>query len=102
MDRYWTTINPTAYFQAQFKLTNRVIEYERVIYSFFEMAGDIGGFGEFLNISFILMLSGYANRMFLASVISDMFKVRLSTGNTTVESLMKQNKIRQFHQRSRT
>ena len=45
MDRYWTAINPTAYVQVQFKLTNRVIEYERVIYSFFEMAGDIGGFG---------------------------------------------------------
>ena len=94
MDRYWTTINPTAYFQAQFKLTNRVIEYERVIYSFFEMAGDIGGFGEFLNITFFLILSGYANRMFLTSVISDMFKVRLSTGNTTVSELSKKSKVR--------
>ena len=102
MDRYWTAVNQKAYVQVQFKLTNRVIEYERVIYSFFEMAGDIGGFGQFLKVTFVLMFSGYANRMFLASVISDMFKVRLSTGNTNVNELTRQFKTKQFASRSRT
>ena len=39
-------INPDSYYQCDFRLSNRVIQYERVIYSFFDMAGDIGGFGE--------------------------------------------------------
>ena len=48
------------------------------------------------------MFSGYANRMFLASVISDMYKVRLSTGNTNVNELTRQFKTKQLTSRSRT
>ena len=89
VDRNWASINPTSYFQVQFKLSNRVIEYERVIYSFFEMAGDVGGFGEFLHITFIILVGGYANRMFFASVIHDMFRVRLGTGNANISELVR-------------
>ena len=63
------TINPTAYFQAQFRLNNRVNEYERVIYSILDMAGDIGGLAEATRIFFFILVGGYANRMFFASVI---------------------------------
>ena len=52
------------------------------------MAGDVGGFFEFTHITFILMVSGYANRMFFASVIQDMFQVRLATGGTNVTELI--------------
>ena len=74
-------VNPTAYFVCQFKLSNRVIEYERVIYSFFDLMGDVGGFGEFVYVMLFLLMYGYANRMFIADVIRDMFFVRLETGN---------------------
>lgn len=73
------SINPNAIFQCQFRLSNRVIEYERMIYSFFEMAGDIGGFGEFLYVVILIFIGGYANRMFFADIIQDMFRVRLDT-----------------------
>ena len=39
-------LNPTAYFQAQFRLINRVKEYQRRIYSTFDFFGDLGGFIE--------------------------------------------------------
>ena len=56
-----------------------MIEYERMIYSFFEMAGDIGGFGEFLYVVILIFIGGYANRMFFADLIQDYFMVRLDT-----------------------
>ena len=85
-------MNPTAYFACQFRLTNRVIEYERVAYSFFDMAGDVGGFGEFLHVTFLLLIGGYANRMFIASIIQEMFRVRLATGKARMSILFKQSK----------
>ena len=81
-------VNPTAYFVCQFKLTNRVIEYERVIYSFFDLMGDVGGFGEFTYVMLFLLMYGYANRMFIAEVIKDMFFVRLETGNVKIPELI--------------
>jgi len=83
------TINPTAYFQAQFRLNNRVNEYERVVYSFFDMAGDIGGFMEAVYIFFVFGIGAYANRMFFASVIQDVFKVRLEAHGQTIFELQK-------------
>lgn len=80
-------MNPTAYFECQFRLSNRVVEYERVIYSFFEMAGDIGGFGEAVYIVCLLFVSAYANRMFFASMIQEMFKVRLDTHGALIQDL---------------
>ena len=78
VDRGLRTINPTAYFTCDFRLSNRVIEYERVIYTFFDFAGDVGGFGEFLYIVILILISGYANRMYLGSVIQEIFRVRES------------------------
>ena len=92
IDRNWATINPTSYFQVQFRLSNRVIEYERVIYNFFDMAGDVGGFGEFLHITFYIIVGSYANRMFYASVIRDMFRVRLGTGKANIDELVRRAK----------
>ena len=66
-----------------------MVEYERVIYSFFEMAGDIGGFGEAVYIFCLMAVSAYANRMFFASVIREMFKVRLDTNGAQIEQLAK-------------
>ena len=43
------------------------------------MLGDIGGFGEAVYILSLILISAYANRMFFASVIQEMFRVRLDT-----------------------
>ena len=56
------------------------------------MAGDVGGFGEFMYITFIILVGGYANRMFFASVITDMFRVRLGTGKADISDLYKRSK----------
>ena len=41
------------------------------------MAGDVGGFGEFIYVCIFLVIGGYANRMFYAELIQEMFHVRL-------------------------
>ena len=56
-----------------------MVQYERVAYSFFDMAGDVGGFGEAVYALCFLLVSGFANRMFFAAVIQDMFRVRHDT-----------------------
>ena len=56
------------------------------------MAGDVGGFGEFLHVSFLLVIGGYANRMFIASIIQEMFRVRLATGKARMSILFKKSK----------
>ena len=54
------------------------------------MAGDVGGFGEFIHVSVFLLIGGYANRMFYAKLIRDMFRVRLDTSLTRrVTEIMK-------------
>ena len=82
------TTNPTAYFQIDFRLSNRVNHYERVIYSVFDMLGDIGGFGEAIYFGCLILVSFYANRMYFASVIRDIFKVRLDTHGAQISELV--------------
>lgn len=53
------------------------------------MAGDIGGFGEAVYIVCLIAVSAYANRMYFASVIQEMFKVRLDTHGVQIEELAK-------------
>ena len=60
-----------------------------MIYSITDMAGDVGGFGHFLYVTCLISVGGYANRMLLASLIQDMFRVRLATGKTRLSFLMK-------------
>ena len=82
------TINPSAfYFQYQFRLSTRVIEYERIIYSFTDMAGDVGGFKEFIEVILCFLIGSYANRLYFAELIQKMFRVRLDTDTS-------QNKIK--------
>ena len=50
--------------------------------------GDVGGFGEFVYVMLFLLMYGYANRMFIAAVIGDMFFVRLETGNVKIPELI--------------
>ena len=80
-----------------------MIEYERVIYNFFDMAGDVGGFGEFLHITFYIIVGSYANRMFYAGVIRDMFRVRLGTGKANIKELTARAKtINQYKAKRRS
>ena len=81
------TLNPTAYLQCAFRLSNRVNEYERVIYSIFDMAGDVGGFAEFIYIACLVVTSSYASRMFFGKVMSEMFRIRLDTRGPTIREL---------------
>ena len=53
------------------------------------MAGDIGGFMEAVYIFFVFGIGAYANRMFFASVIQDVFKVRLEAHGQTIFELQK-------------
>ena len=53
------------------------------------MAGDIGGFGEAVYIFCLILVGAYANRMFFASVIQEMFKVRLDTHGAQIQQLAK-------------
>lgn len=71
-----------------------MIEYERVIYSFFDWAGDIGGFTEFIYILCMLLVGSYAHRMYFAAVIQDMFRVRLDTHGAGIEDLAKAKTLR--------
>ena len=57
------------------------------------MAGDVGGFGEFIYVSILLVVGGYANRKFYAHVIKEMFRVRLDTALTRrITEIMKTGK----------
>ena len=52
------------------------------------MLGEIGGFGEAIYIICLITVSGYANRMFLADVIRDRFRVRLDTRGLEIKELV--------------
>ena len=60
-----------------------------MIYSFFDMLGDVGGFGEAVYILSLILVSGYASRMFFANLIQDIFKVRLDTNGQQIKELVK-------------
>lgn len=61
------SINPTALYQAQFRLNNRVSMFERRIYSMFDMMGDVGGFIEAIYVTNFVIVSFYASRLFKAA-----------------------------------
>ena len=63
-------------------------QYERTTYSFFDMAGDIGGFVEFFRVFGFICVSGYSNRMYFASVIQDMYRVRHTTKGANINKLV--------------
>lgn len=76
--RYWISfeqirdlnignVNPTAYYQAQFRLNNRVRQYNRRIYSMFQMMGDVGGFIEAIYVLSFIIVSFFASKMFKAA-----------------------------------
>lgn len=52
------------------------------------MLGEIGGFGEAIYVLCLVAVSGYANRMFLADVIRDRFRVRLDTRGLEIKELV--------------
>ena len=54
------TINPSAYYQAQFRLNNRVRLYERRIYALFDLMGDVGGFLEALYVLTYILVAFFA------------------------------------------
>ena len=82
-------LNPTAYFQSQFRLINRVKEYQRRIYSIFDFFGDLGGFIEAIFVAGQFMVAGLASRMFKASLIRDLFHVRMDTKGADIGRLLK-------------
>lgn len=51
------------------------------------MAGDVGGFGEFLYITCFLVIGGYANQKFFAATIKDMFLIRDGSSDTKINDL---------------
>ena len=86
-EMYIKAINPTAYFQADFRLVNRVKEYSRRIYSVLDLFGDLGGFAEAMVILGSVFVTSIASRMFLASLIRDIYHVRVDTNKTDIDLL---------------
>jgi len=80
-------LNPTAYFQVQFRLNNRVRMYERRVYSLFDLIGDVGGFSEALYVVSMFVVSIFATKMFKAAQIRDLFHVRIDTKGTELRQL---------------
>ena len=81
-------LNPTAYFQAQFRLVNQVKMFERRTYSLLDMIGDVGGFTEALYVFSMLSVSIAASKMFNAAQIRDLFHVRMDTGRADMKRLL--------------
>ena len=54
------SINPSAYYQAQFRLNNRVRLFERRIYALFDLMGDVGGFLEALYVLTYILVAFFA------------------------------------------
>ena len=68
--------NPTAYFELAFRLSNHVNKYERVVYNIWHYFGDIGGFIEIFKVLGIIIMSSYAENLYIASLIKRMYRVR--------------------------
>mmetsp|Transcript_11685 Transcript_11685/g.14782 ORF Transcript_11685/g.14782 Transcript_11685/m.14782 type:complete len:117 (+) Transcript_11685:207-557(+) len=56
--------------------------YERRIYSLFDLMGDVGGFVEALYVLSFVSVSMFAQKMFKAAQIRDIFHVRTETNKT--------------------
>ena len=52
------------------------------------MLGDVGGFGEAIYFCCLMLVSGYAHRMYFAEVIRDRFRVRLDTHGAEIKELV--------------
>ena len=73
-----------------------------MVYSIFDLFGDIGGFGEAIYFFCLIIVSGYANRMLNAQIIQNRFQVRLDTGGTRIKDLVqaKTNKRKSVKRRT--
>ena len=98
------SINPSARYQVQFRLNNRVHEFDRRIYSLFDMIGDVGGFLEAIYVINFVLISLYATKVFKAEQIKDIFHIRTDTKKTETSVLHKKLTPRgsRVYDRSRT
>ena len=62
-------------------------EYSRRIYSVLDLFGDLGGFAEAMVILGSVFVTSIASRMFLASLIRDIYHVRVDTNKTDIDLL---------------
>ena len=69
-------------------MVNRIKEFERRVYHFFDLLGDVGGFFEALYILSYLFVTGFASRLLFASIIRDIFHVRIDTNKTDMKRLL--------------
>ena len=58
------------------------------MYSFFDLFGDVGGFYQALSVVGQFTVAGVASRMLVASLIRDLFHVRIDTNKTEMSQLM--------------
>lgn len=61
--------------------SSNTISYERRVYAMLDMIGDIGGFYDAMVLAFSLIMSNYSPNLFLASVISSIFRVAFDDGS---------------------
>lgn len=83
------SLNPTAYFQANFRLVDKVNFYSRVVYRMIDLVADVGGASHIVFVIGEFIVSILATRLFYASLIRDTFRVRLDTGGADISQLLK-------------
>ena len=62
--------------------------YERRVYSFLDLLGDVGGFLEALYVISGFFVASIASRMFMAAKIRDLYHVRVDTNGTDLRRLL--------------
>ena len=88
------SFNTDAYFQADFRLANRLNVYERTVYNVLDMFGDVGGVLEIIMTSSGFLVSLLAGKMFLASLIRELFRVRTDSRGADMHKLFTQAKTK--------
>ena len=63
-------------FKANFKLDDHLDQYQRVVYSFFDMTGQIGGVYEIIAIVFGFIINAFNKRMLVYSLIGSLYYTR--------------------------
>ena len=71
--------NPDAYFQADFRLFNKVNNYQRAVYNILDAVGDLGGIFSIIYLFGYTIVSVVSEKMYLANLIREVFRVRTDT-----------------------
>ena len=69
-------LNSLIYFSAYIRMESREDTYERVVFSFFDLTGLVGGVFEILEVTGGIFVSFFAHKLFMFSMLSDLYQVQ--------------------------